>query len=172
MFILKKIYNCRKILVYKGGWNIVNYRYETSRQRGSAGTGGVGLSGLCPKLVAGGGGGGSQSGGIGLGVGHLATQESGGTCAGIVVATTVAPTASATTVNSTSGQRIQQHNNHTHGHRRQRKLSIISQPSSCAHATIDRKVRRIFHSSNIFHIYFLLRDTTINNFPRDSLRHP
>ncbi|KYN16827.1 Serine/threonine-protein kinase WNK1 [Trachymyrmex cornetzi] len=89
-------------------------RYETNRQRSSGGTGG-GLSSLCPKLVASGGTG-SQSG-ISLAVGHLASQESGGPCA---VVTT---------------QRI-----HAHNHRRQRKLSIVTQAGPSANTTGDRKV--------------------------------
>lgn len=91
-----------------------NFRYETNRQRSSGGTGG-GLSSLCPKLVASGGTG-SQSG-ISLAVGHLASQESGGPCA---VVTT---------------QRI-----HAHNHRRQRKLSIVTQAGPSANTTGDRKV--------------------------------
>ncbi|XP_029659194.1 serine/threonine-protein kinase WNK1 isoform X3 [Formica exsecta] len=89
-------------------------RYETNRQRSSGGTGG-GLSSLCPKLVSSGGSG-SQSG-INLAVGHLASQETGGTC---TVVTT---------------QKI-----HAHNHRRQRKLSIVTQAGPSANITGDRKV--------------------------------
>lgn len=88
-----------------------NFRYDTNRQRSSGGTGG-GLSSLCPKLVASGGPGNPASG-INLAVGHLASPESG-------VVTT---------------QRI-----HAHAHRRQRKLSIVTQAGPSANATGDRKV--------------------------------
>ncbi|XP_076164633.1 wnk kinase isoform X2 [Ptiloglossa arizonensis] len=96
-------------------------RYETNRQRSS---GGSGLSSLCPKLVASGGG--SSQGGISLAVGHLASQESGGPCS---VVTT---------------QRI---HNHTHNHKRQRKLSIVSQAGTSAHNSGDRKTSNISRSS-------------------------
>ncbi|EZA58553.1 Serine/threonine-protein kinase WNK3 [Ooceraea biroi] len=98
-------------------------RYETNRQRSSGGTGG-GLSSLCPKLVASGGSG-NQSG-ISLAVGHLASQESGSPC---TVVTT---------------QRI-----HAHNHRRQRKLSIVSQAGPSANTTGDRKVLSNTGRSNI-----------------------
>lgn len=64
------------------------------------------------------GGGGNQSG-ISLAVGHLASQEGVGPCS---VVTT---------------QRI---HNHTHNHKRQRKLSIVSQAGTSAHSSGDRKV--------------------------------
>ncbi|XP_076240091.1 wnk kinase isoform X3 [Calliopsis andreniformis] len=80
-------------------------RYETNRQRSS---GGSGLSSLCPKLVASGGG--SSQGGISLAVGHLASQEGGGPCSVV------------------TSQRI-----HNHTHKRQRKLSIVSQAGTSAH---------------------------------------
>ncbi|XP_011260874.1 serine/threonine-protein kinase WNK1 isoform X4 [Camponotus floridanus] len=92
-------------------------RYETNRQRSSGGTGG-GLSSLCPKLVASGSSS-SQSSGISLAVGHLASQETGGTC---TVVTT---------------QKI---HSHAHNHRRQRKLSIVTQAGPSANITGDRKV--------------------------------
>lgn len=88
------------------------FRYETNRQQSS---GGSGLSSLCPKLVASGGGG--NQGGISLAVGHLASQE-GGPCSVV------------------TSQRI---HNHTH-HKRQRKLSIVSQAGTSAHSSGDRKV--------------------------------
>ncbi|KAK9297698.1 hypothetical protein QLX08_008739 [Tetragonisca angustula] len=96
-------------------------RYETNRQQSS---GGSGLSSLCPKLVASGGGG--NQGGISLSVGHLASQEGGGSCS---VVTT---------------QRI---HNHTHNHKRQRKLSIVSQAGTSAHNSGDRKTSNINRSS-------------------------
>ncbi|KAF3428170.1 hypothetical protein E2986_14012 [Frieseomelitta varia] len=96
-------------------------RYETNRQQSS---GGSGLSSLCPKLVASGGGG--NQGGISLSVGHLASQEAGGPCS---VVTT---------------QRI---HNHTHNHKRQRKLSIVSQAGTSAHNSGDRKTSNINRSS-------------------------
>ncbi|XP_054007289.1 mucin-17-like isoform X3 [Hylaeus anthracinus] len=96
-------------------------RYETNRQRSS---GGSALSSLCPKLVASGGG--SSQGGISLAVGHLASQEGGGSCS---VVTT---------------QRI---HNHTHNHKRQRKLSIVSQAGTSAHNSGDRKASNISRSS-------------------------
>lgn len=65
-------------------------------------------------------GGGNSQGGISLAVGHLASQEGGSPCS---VVTT---------------QRIF---NHTHNHKRQRKLSIVSQAGSSAHNSGDRKVR-------------------------------
>ncbi|XP_036141340.1 serine/threonine-protein kinase WNK1 isoform X2 [Monomorium pharaonis] len=93
-------------------------RYETNRQRSSGGTGG-GLSSLCPKLVASGISDGQS--GSNLGVGHLASPESG------VV------------------QRI-----HAHTHRRQRKLSIVTQAGPSANTTGDRKVlSNISRSANI-----------------------
>lgn len=64
------------------------------------------------------GGSGSQSG-ISLAVGHLASQETGGTC---TVVTT---------------QRI---HSHAQNHRRQRKLSIVTQAGPSANNTGDRKV--------------------------------
>lgn len=91
-----------------------NFRYETNRQRSSGGTGG-GLSSLCPKLVSSGSS--SSQSGISLAVGHLASQETGGTC---TVVTT---------------QKI-----HAHNHRRQRKLSIVTQAGTSANITGDRKV--------------------------------
>ncbi|XP_032679490.1 uncharacterized protein LOC116847957 isoform X3 [Odontomachus brunneus] len=91
-------------------------RYETNRQRSSGGSGG-GLSSLCPKLVASGS---SSQSGISLAVGHLASQESGGTC---TVVTT---------------QRV---HGHAHNHRRQRKLSIVAQAGPSANTTGDRKVQ-------------------------------
>ncbi|KOX79935.1 Serine/threonine-protein kinase WNK1 [Melipona quadrifasciata] len=94
-------------------------RYETNRQQSS---GGSGLSSLCPKLVASGGGG--NQGGISLSVGHLASQEGGGPCS---VVTT---------------QRI-----HNHTHKRQRKLSIVSQAGTSAHNSGDRKTSNINRSS-------------------------
>lgn len=93
----------------------LNFRYETNRQRSSGGSGG-GLSSLCPKLVASGS---SSQSGISLAVGHLASQESGGTC---TVVTT---------------QRV---HGHAHNHRRQRKLSIVAQAGPSANTTGDRKV--------------------------------
>jgi len=96
---------------------VYNFRYETNRQRSSGGTGG-GLSSLCPKLVASGSSS-SQSSGISLAVGHLASQETGGTC---TVVTT---------------QKI---HSHAHNHRRQRKLSIVTQAGPSANITGDRKV--------------------------------
>ncbi|KOC60991.1 Serine/threonine-protein kinase WNK3 [Habropoda laboriosa] len=96
-------------------------RYETNRQRSS---GGSGLSSLCPKLVASGGS--SSQGGISLAVGHLASQEGGGPCS---VVTT---------------QRI---HNHSHNHKRQRKLSIVSQAGTSAHSSGDRKTSSISRSS-------------------------
>ncbi|XP_066588439.1 serine/threonine-protein kinase Wnk-like isoform X2 [Prorops nasuta] len=87
-------------------------RYDTNRQRSSSGAGG-GLSSLCPKLVASGGN--NAQGNIGLAVGHLASQEASGSC---------------TTV---TAQR-------THNHRRQRKLSIVSQAGSSSNSSSDRKV--------------------------------
>ncbi|XP_034193683.2 wnk kinase isoform X1 [Osmia lignaria lignaria] len=96
-------------------------RYETNRQRSS---GGSSLSSLCPKLVASGGS--NNQGGISLAVGHLASQESGGPCS---VVTT---------------QRI---HNHTHNHKRQRKLSVVSQPGTSAHSCGDRKTSNINRSS-------------------------
>ncbi|XP_033190942.2 wnk kinase isoform X4 [Bombus vancouverensis nearcticus] len=96
-------------------------RYETNRQQSS---GGSGLSSLCPKLVASGGGG-NQSG-ISLAVGHLASQEGVGPCS---VVTT---------------QRI---HNHTHNHKRQRKLSIVSQAGTSAHSSGDRKTSNLSRSS-------------------------
>ncbi|CAK9795460.1 Serine/threonine-protein kinase WNK3 [Anthophora plagiata] len=96
-------------------------RYETNRQRSS---GGSGLSSLCPKLVASGGS--NSQGGISLAVGHLASQEGGGPCS---VVTT---------------QRI---HNHTHNHKRQRKLSIVSQAGTSAHSSGDRKTSSISRSS-------------------------
>lgn len=89
-------------------------RYETNRQRSS---GARGLSSLCPKLVASGGG--SSQGGISLAVGHLSAQEGGGPCS---VVTT---------------QRI---HNHTHNHKRQRKLPIVSPAGTSAHHSGERKV--------------------------------
>ncbi|PBC29790.1 serine/threonine-protein kinase Wnk isoform X5 [Apis cerana] len=94
-------------------------RYETNRQQSS---GGSGLSSLCPKLVASGGGG--NQGGISLAVGHLASQE-GGPCSVV------------------TSQRI---HNHTH-HKRQRKLSIVSQAGTSAHSSGDRKTSNISRSS-------------------------
>ncbi|OAD59198.1 Serine/threonine-protein kinase WNK3 [Eufriesea mexicana] len=98
-------------------------RYETNRQQSS---GGSGLSSLCPKLVASGGG--SNQSGISLAVGHLASQEGGGPCS---VVTT---------------QRI---HNHTHNHKRQRKLSIVSQAGTSAHSSGDKKTSNLSRSSAI-----------------------
>lgn len=111
--------------------NYESFRYETNRQRTSGGTGG-GLSSLCPKLVASGGSG-NQSG-ISLAVGHIASQESGGPCA---VVTT---------------QRI---HGHAHNHRRQRKLSIVTQAGSSANATGDRKVSHVFGISLICYVILM-----------------
>ncbi|XP_023287595.1 uncharacterized protein LOC105697780 isoform X1 [Orussus abietinus] len=94
-------------------------RYETSRQRSPGNTGAVGLSGLCPKLVAGGGNSAGQ-GGNSLGVGHLTSQEGAGPCTIV------------------TNQRI---HNHSHSHRRQRKFSVISQGSSNSTSSGDRKVQ-------------------------------
>lgn len=109
------------------------YRYETSRQRSS----GSGLSGLCPKLVASSGGN-SQSG-IGLGVGHLASQETGSSSVGSCGVVTTQRT----------------HNNN----RRQRKLSIINQ--SGTNKTVPGGANR--SSSSSINKTKLVRSNTENN---------
>ncbi|XP_015119573.1 uncharacterized protein LOC107042871 isoform X2 [Diachasma alloeum] len=80
-------------------------RYETTKQRTSGGTGGVGLSGLCPKLLASGNVSNDTDPqtGITLEVGHIANDE---------------PTNSCSVVTT---QR---------NHRRQRKLGIINPSGS------------------------------------------
>ncbi|XP_011503248.1 PREDICTED: serine/threonine-protein kinase WNK1 [Ceratosolen solmsi marchali] len=91
-------------------------RYETSRQRSSGGTGGgVGLSGLCPKLVTNTGNSGQSNVGLGH---HLTPQESQTSC-GVV-----------------TSQKNQ-------GHRRNRKISINSQAASSSGLSnlADRKSR-------------------------------
>ncbi|XP_063978625.1 serine/threonine-protein kinase Wnk isoform X2 [Diachasmimorpha longicaudata] len=96
-------------------------RYETTKQRTSGGTGGVGLSGLCPKLLASGNvnnDADSQTG-ITLGVGHVVNDE---------------PTNSCSVVTT---QR---------NHRRQRKLGIIN-PSGSGGSS-DRRNSNTNRNSN------------------------